>query len=251
MYRCPAGLAGDFCQGFIRQGGIVAELDKKAEKLTVWVVFLVQVLLCQGCNIFGFLANPGPYEQTVPIECELNKIAEQKLLVWVEALPGSGANSEIVKRLNQSILARLIKNAGVSEKYILAQDTLITSAYNPSQSPAQIGRQAGAGVILYVRLEEFEVINLHSDKIYSGQMKARAFLINSQNGDVLCPKAAEGIVADVATELETNGREDIINLLSDAAAHCIVRRFYSCSKYEYQVNEERSTLNEMIRQDVY
>jgi hypothetical protein len=226
-------------------------LNTKAKKLTLWVVFLVQVLLCQGCNVLGLLANPGPFEQKIPAECELKPIAAQKIFVWVEALPGSGANSEIAGRLNQSILVRLVKNAGVSKKYILTQDTLVTSAYNPSQGPGQIGQQAGAGAVFYVRIEEFELINLHGDKIYSGQMKARAFLVNSQNGEVLCPKEAEGIIADVATELTTKGRDDIILVLSDAAAHCIVRRFYPCPKNEYKVDEERSTMNEMIRQEVY
>jgi hypothetical protein len=219
--------------------------------LTLQVVFLVQVLLCQGCNIFGFLANPGPFEQKIPPECELKSHVSDKMLVWVEALPGSGASSEVAAKLHQSIQGRLIKNAGISKKYILTQDPFITSAYDPSQKPEVIGRQAGAGVVLYVRLEEFDVINLHSNTIFSGQMKARAFLIRSENGEILCPTEPAGIVADVATEMTTKGRENMIFILGDAAAHCIVRRFYPCPKYEYMVNEERSTMNEMIRQDVY
>jgi hypothetical protein len=226
-------------------------LNKRPEKLTLQVVFLVQVLLCQGCNIFGFLANPGPFEQKIPPECELKSNAAQKILVWVEALPGSGASSEVAAKLHQSICGRLIKNAGISKKNILTQDPFITSAYDISQKPEEIGRRAGAGVVLYVRLEEFEAINLHSNTIFSGQMKARAFLIRSENGEILCPKEPAGIVADVATEMTTKGRENIIFVLGDAAAHCIVRRFYACPKYEYMVNEERSTMNEMIRQDVY
>jgi hypothetical protein len=219
--------------------------------LTLQVVFLVQVLLCQGCNIFGFLASPGPFEQKLPPECELKTNAAQKILVWVEALPGSGAGSEVAGVLHQCIQGRLIKNAGISQKYLLTMDPFFTSAYDPSKKPEEIGRQAGAGVVLYVRLEEFEAINLHSNTIYSGQMRARAFLIRSENGEILCPKESEGILADVATEMATKGREDLIDVLSDAAAHCIVRRFYACPKYEYLVNEERSTMNEMIRQDVY
>jgi hypothetical protein len=226
-------------------------LKEKPEKLTLQVVFLVQVLLCQGCNIFGFLANPGAFEQKVSPTCELKNNAKEKLLVWVEALPGSGAGSEVAGLLNQSIQARLIKKAGVSKKNMLTQDPFITSAYDPTQKPEEIGRQAGAGNVLYVRLEEFEVVNLHSNTIFSGQMKARAFLISSATGEILCPKESEGIVADVASEMTTKGREDIITILSDATAHCIVRRFYPCPKYEYMVNEERSTIKEMIRQDVY
>lgn len=219
--------------------------------MTFWVVFLVQVLLCQGCNIFGFLANPGFYEQKIPAGYELKKNAEQKLYVWVEALPGSGAASDVTDRLNQCIIAQLIKKAGISKKYIVIQDDTINSSYNPFQSPAQLGRQMGAGLVLYVRLEEFSMINLHSDKIYSGQMKARAFLIRSSTEETLYPQEKTGIVADVSTDFITKGREELIGVLSNAASHCIVRRFYSCSKYEYQVNEERSTLNEMIQQDVY
>jgi hypothetical protein len=214
-------------------------------------VFLVQVLLCQGCNIIGFLVNPTDFEQKIPPECKLKDIAEQKVFIWVEPLPGSGANSESAGRLSLSILSRLKKNAGISPKYILMQNALTGPIPSPFQSPAEIGQQVGAGFVLYVRLEEFSVINLHSDKIYSGQMKTRAFLINSQNGEVLCPKEKEGIVADLVADMTTQGRDDITSVLNDAAAHCIVRRFYPCPKNEYQVNEERSTLNEMIRQEVY
>jgi hypothetical protein len=226
-------------------------LIKKPEKLTLQVVFLVQVLLCQGCNIFGFLANPGPFEQSLEPAFKLKSVADQKILVWVEALPRSGASSEVAGRLQHSIQARLVKNVGIAKKYLLTHDPFITAAFNPYQKPEEIGRKAGAGVILYVRLEEFEAVNLHSNTIYSGQMKARAFLIRSEDGEILCPEESTGIVADVATEMMSKGRGDIILLLSDAAAHCIVRHFYPCPKYEYQVNEERSTLNEMIRQDVY
>jgi hypothetical protein len=212
----------------------------------------VQVLLCQGCNVLGFLANPGPFEQNREPAYDLKKVSSQKILVWVEALPVSGASSEVTAMLHKSICARLIKNVGISEKYLITQDPLITSSYKPSQKPEEIGRQAGAGIVLYVRLEEFDVINLHSNTIYSGQMKARAFLIRSENGEILCPQQnPKGIVADVATEMATKGREEMVLLISDSAAHCIVRYFYSCPAYEYQVNEERSTMNEMIRQDVY
>jgi hypothetical protein len=145
----------------------------------------------------------------------------------------------------------MIAKAGISKKYILTENPLLTSAYNPFQKPETLGQKAGAGYVLYVRLEEFEALNLHSDTIYSGQMKARAFLIQSSDGKVLCPDSSEGIIADVSSEMDNKGREKIVAIISDAAAHCIVRHFYSCPKYEYKVNEERSTMNEMIRQEVY
>jgi hypothetical protein len=226
-------------------------LDKNSIKLTLWVVFLVQVLLCQGCNVFGFLATPGAFEEKVPPTCELKKYAEQKLFIWVEALSGSGADTGIADRLNQSIMVQVAKKVGVPKKNILTRDSLSLSSSASYQTPDQIGRQAGAGVVLYVRLEIFEVINMHSNTIYSGQMRARAFLIDSKDGKVICPVESNGIVSDVATELMTSGRDGIINRLIDTTAHCIVRRFYPCPKSEYQVNEERSTMNEMIRQDVY
>jgi hypothetical protein len=55
----------------------------------------------------------------------------------------------------------------------------------------------------------------------------------------------------VVTDLSTGGREDLVITLSAAAAHCVVRHFYICSKQEYRINEERSTLNEMIQENVY
>jgi hypothetical protein len=226
-------------------------LNKNLRKLTLCVVFLVQLFLCQGCSIFGFLATPGPFEEKVKPACELKTLLQQKtLFVWVESLPGSGADAGVAGQLNQAILAQLREKAGISEKSLLTQSALHTAVYALSQTPAALGRQAGAELVLYIRLEDFEVINLHGDKIYSGQMRARAVLIDSQTEKIVCPKDAEGIVADVATDLSTEGREDLVITLSTAAAHCVVRHFYTCSKNEYRVNEERSTLNEMIQEDV-
>jgi hypothetical protein len=227
-------------------------LNKDLKKLTLWVVFLVQMFLCQGCTLFGFLAEPGQYEKKIKPDYDLkSNLKEKKLLVWVEALPGSGADVGIAKQLNQAILSQLRKKAGIADKAILAQDTLYTAAYDPSQSPAAIGRQAGAGMVLYVRLEDFENLELHKEKICSGQMRARAVLIDSQSEEILCPTDSRGLVAEVATELATDGRESLTLTLNAAAAHCIVRHFYVCPRTEYKVNEERSTLNEMIREDVY
>jgi hypothetical protein len=246
-----AGLAGDPGKGAGQRRRTVIKLNKNLKKLTLCVVFLVQLFLCQGCNIFGFLATPGPFEKGVTPDCDLKPLLKQKtVFVWAESLPGSGADAGVARQLNQAILTQLRKKAGISEKSLLTQAALHTAVYDRSQTPAALGRQAGADLVLYVRLEEFEVINLHGDKIYSGQMLARAILIDSQTEKIVCPAGAEGIVADVATDLSTVGREDMVMTLSAAAAHCIVRHFYTCPKNEYRVNEERSTLNEMIQEDV-
>jgi hypothetical protein len=246
-----AGLAGDINESLVRPDGNITELNKRAEKLTLYVVFMVQIVLCQGCNVLGFLASPGPFEQKLPPQCEIKKVTSGKILVWVEALPGSGASAEVTEKLHQALKTRLTKKAGISKKDLLTMDPLFTSAYNPSQKPEEIGRKAGAGSVLYVRLEEYDIVSLHSNTIFSGQMKARAFLIRSENGEVVCPEDPAGILADVGTETTAKGREEVLQVIADAAAHCIVRSFYPCPKYEYQINEERSIMNEMIRQEVY
>jgi hypothetical protein len=248
MCDYSAGLAGDFSKDSGQQRRTINNLNKNLKKLTLWVVFLVQLFLCQGCNIFGFLATPGPFENVVKPSCDLKSMLKQKtLFVWVESLPGSGADAGVAEQLNQAILTQLSKKAGISEKSLLTQHTAV---YDPSQTPAALGRQAGAELVLYIRLEDFEVIKLHGNKIYSGQMRARAVLIDSQTEKIVCPMDAEGLVADVAMDLSTEGRENLVMTLNAAAAHCIVRHFYTCTKNEYRVNEERSTLNEMIQEDV-
>lgn len=252
MCGYSAGLAGDFSKDSERQRRTIIKLNKNLKKLTLCVVFLVQMFLCQGCTILGFLTTPGPFEKGIKPNCDLKSLLQQKtLFVWVESLPGSGADAGVAGQLNQAILAQLRKKARISEKNLLPQTASYPAVYGRSQTPAALGRQAGAGLVLYVRLENFEVINLHGDKIYSGQMRARAVLIDSQTEKIVCPEEAKGIVADVATDLSTGGREDLVITLSTAAAHCVVRHFYTCPKQEYRINEERSTLNEMIQEDVY
>jgi hypothetical protein len=207
-------------------------------------------MMLQGCNIFGWLASPGPFEEKVDPEYDLKSQKESKIYVFVEAAPGSGANVGDADKLGAVVVARILQKTGIDKKYILNNSSK-SSLQNPFTRPEQIAEEAGAGLVLYVHLEQFEILNLQGDKVYSGRVRCRSLLIDVQNGKTVWPSEEAGSESDVEVGLSDKGREEVVARLSTATAHCIVRHFYTCAKTDYRVNEERDALNEMLQQDVY
>lgn len=207
--------------------------------------------LCGGCDVAGLLVNPGAYEQKLKPGYDLKPQSKRKILVWVDSSPGSGAASREVETLTAALVAQLTGKVGVSKKDIIIQLNTDALSHDISARPEKLAAQAGAELALYVHIESFQAINLHSDTIYTGNMLSRGVLLDVKNGQTLWPQQGGGMVADVSIETTSKGRDDLLEQLCKASAHCLVRDLYACPKTEYKINQERSALNEMIRQEVY
>lgn len=204
-----------------------------------------------GCNIFGFLSSPGGYEQKYKPKYDLKPESKRKVFVWVDPSPGSGAGVSEAKALTAALAKQLRKQVGVSEKNILVPTNLESLIRDYSVRPETLGSQAGAELVFYVHLTSFQVNDLHSGTIYSGSMTCRGVLLDIKNNKTLWPQPPQEMVADVVIDAANKGREDLIDNLSKAAAHCLLRDLYACRKPDYKINEERSALNEMIQQEVF
>lgn len=208
------------------------------------------MLLITGCNLFGFLSSPSAFEEKVKPEFDIKAQSNQKVFVWVEPTPTSRADVEVSDLLAQSLGLQLIKKAGLKKSNVIIGNT----AENQRDffvKPEVLAEKAGAGMVLYVQLEQFELINMHSNQIYSGRIQSRSVLLDVKNGQILWPGSAGSRVTDIGIDMMAKGRDAMLSRLTAASAHCIVRNLYACYKTEYRVNEERSDLNEMIQQDVY
>jgi hypothetical protein len=223
----------------------------KARQLILCVTVGVCLSLCGGCNIFGLLVNPGAFEDKLKPGYDLKPESKRKILVWVDYSPGSGAGNTEAEALTASVVSQLISKVGVKKKNIIIQSNTDTLSRDMSVRPENLAVKAGAELAFYVHIESFQAINLHSETVYTGNMTSRGVLLDAKNNQVLWPQQGSGVVADVAIEMTSKGRSDVIGQLCKASAHCLVRDLYACRKTEYKINEERSKLNEMIQQEIY
>ncbi|MEN6307593.1 MAG: hypothetical protein ABFD91_07550, partial [Anaerohalosphaeraceae bacterium] len=162
----------------------------------------------------------------------------------------SGADVEISDMLAQSVGLQLTKKAGLKKSNVIIGNTA-ESQRDVLVQPEVLAEKAGAEMVLYVRLEQFELINMHSNQIYSARMLCRGVLLDVKSGQTLWPTNTGSLETDIGIDMMAKGRDAMLSRLCAASAHCIVRNLYTCYKTEYRVNEERSNLNEMIQQDVY
>ncbi len=246
-----AGVAGSGICGKI----IISEwkLDTRLTNGIIGILFMLQLLLCQGCNIIGFLANPGAKDVKYPAQYDLKAAAkDKKILVWVDSADSSGSTMELQNQITSAVSTRLKKYAGIKQDQMMNVPASASElAKQDMSSPSARGRSAGTDFVLYVNIRQVDIIQLHSNKYYSGQLLCQAALIQSQDAATLWPQDAANGEIEVFSELEIKGREKLLTRLSDAISHCIVRNFYACPKSEYRVNEERVVLNEMIEQETF
>jgi hypothetical protein len=229
----------------------VIKVNWSARQLILCLTAGVCLTLCGGCNIIGLLANPGAYEQKLKPGYDLKPQSKRRILVWVDPSPGSGAGAKEAGMLTTSLVAQLTGKVGVSKKDVVIQLNSEALSRDISARPETLAAQAGAELAFYVHIESFQATNLHSNTIYTGNMLSRGVLLDVKNGQTLWPQQGGGMVVDVSIDTTSKGRDDLVEQLCKASAHCLVRDLYACPKTEYKINQERSALNEMIQQEVY
>lgn len=220
-------------------------------QLVLSVIAGLCLLPVSGCNIFGLFANPGGYEQKIKPQYDLKSQSNRKVLVWVDPSQSSGAGMREADALSKAVIAQLIEKVGLSKKKVVVPINPEIVSHDITIRPETLAAQAGAELIFYIRLTSFQAVNLHSDRIYSGSMVSHAVLLDVRNNQVLWPQPPQELTADVVIDASDKGRDDLVGQLSKAAAHCLVRDLYACRRPEYKISEERSALNETIKQDVY
>jgi len=204
-----------------------------------------------GCNVIGLLTNPGGYEQKIGPQYDLKSQSKRKILVWVDPSQSSGAGVVESEALTVAIIAQLSSKVGISKKNIVVPLNPESLSRDATVRPETLAEQAGAELVFYVRLTMFQAMNLHSNTVYSGNMVGRGVLLDVKNRRTLWPVPPQEMVADVVIDMTNKGRDDLVEQLSKAAGHCLVRDFYACRKPEYKIGQERSALNEMIQREVY
>ncbi len=204
-------------------------------------------VLCGACNLIGIMGSKSYYEQKVPAEFMLKDVAEGGVLIFVDEAGGGREELELRPVLSEMVGAFLVKKARIKSKNLVSGDRLSQLRDGredfSSLSPVQLGRAAGAAVVLYVLVEDYELYAMGEQGYHSGSLVARSILFDVASGRVLWPSRGGGRVVKAKVEIETGGRAATLNRLIAATAHVITRSLYDCRRPAYRTADEDGGYN--------
>jgi hypothetical protein len=212
-------------------------------------IVLVFSLILSGCNIFGFLANAGPFEKKVVPAYDLKAQQDRKVMVWVECPRSAGADFDVPQKLAEVFRLTLIENGGLEP-----ENVILAPAPDAGNSPLdlrEIARSRGAGYVLLVHVDLYSIDFLRVRDYYSGEIVTHAVLEDTDLGIRVWPEQPEGKMVHVAVEIETRGREALLGRLISAAAHCTLRNLYPCDKLKFKHADERISMQEAYEIETY
>ena len=135
----------------------------------------------------------------------------------------------------------LVKATGIPQSKI----SLIRAAGDKFKelSPVQIGKELSAGLVLYVRIENYGLYQMSDRGYYNGSMTIRSMLYDVESGKQVWPADDAGKLVRTQVELETGGRKPTSDRLVRATGYCIVRNFYDCIRNQYRIKDEVEDYN--------
>lgn len=197
--------------------------------------------LSGGCTFFAALLSPGAYDIKIPAEYDLARQMKNRVVIFVEPVRSINCPGLDVE-LAAAIRADLIKKAGIQSRFLFVSgeaspERAKTTIDFRRMSPSQIAKEQKAGIILYVRIEDYQMTSLHRDQYYTGHLFTRN-LVFDDSGNRLWPREASGRMIRTRAELEIAGPQEARRRLVEATTHCICRYFYHCPKPDFSTKYE-------------
>lgn len=222
------------------------------KRIILLIAALFLLLTSLGCNNFiAILASETNYEKKIPAEYNLPKEAKKRsVLVVVDRAPASGPNKRVMPLLAAMVEKYLIKKAKINEEYILPYEEVDPLAGIGGDvfaaDPVKIGSDAGADVVLYVLIEDYEIRMIDKRGYFAGSMVTRSMLFDVASGEILWAGDGDGKLVSVKVDHETTGRDAAIERLNMTTGHCITRYLYNCSKRLFKTADEMRSHDELI-----
>ncbi len=212
-------------------------------RITGFCLAVIAVVLSGGCNVVGFMGSPTSHERKVPAEYKLQR-TRSMILVFVDEARSSSVGFHVRGMLDKAVAAYLVKKVRIENNNIVtpADYTSSSIAAYAGLSPAQIGQKAGADLVLYVRIDKYELNEMDRRGYYDGAMITRSVIVDVDSAKVLWPASKEARLNRIKVELETGGREAALSRLMLGTAHCITRYFYDCRRNRFRWGDERKEL---------
>jgi hypothetical protein len=208
--------------------------------------FLVFVLLfCSGCgDIIGWIITPGPYDRKIPAEFKIKDRADEKVMVFVDQVSGSG-DIGVQKRaeLRDAIGALLVTRAGVKRKYLVikSEQDMIGNGGGGylNYSPIKIAADAGAGLLLYTRVLGHKLFPSGPKGFYIGSLDTGSVIYDTKLEKVVWPLDGKPKVVRMEVDIENEGKEETIEKLMTSTAHGIVRNLYNIRYQNFKTSLEK------------
>lgn len=206
------------------------------------------MILFSGCEAIGFLGTEGPFEKKRTPDYDLQAQQKRKVLLWLEFPKsldmGYGTDSKLVNAFGAYLAAKA--EIDPSNLIIRPRDDS-----NRIQDPKEVARSQGAGYVLLVQVDAFELDSLQIRNYFAGEIVLRAILLDVDLPTAVWPEQPEGKMIHIAVEVETGGRDAAISRLVSGAAHCTVRYLYPCDKLKFKHSDERVSMQEAFELETY
>ncbi|HOK95802.1 MAG TPA: hypothetical protein P5175_04210 [Anaerohalosphaeraceae bacterium] len=216
----------------------------------VFVVLLSNVFVLSGCaSGLGLLFSPGAFEKKTTPDYNLKEQEKRKILVWIECPRSAGADYGFPQQLASAFHLYMTAKAGFNSSNIILNPPAPSQA--AGLNPQEIARSQGAGYVLIVHVDKFEAEALGIRSYCSGRLIIRAALLDTDLGVAVWPSQPEGKMIDLAVEMETGGRANLVSRLTAGAAHCTLRYLYPCDKLKFKCADERVSVQEAFETETF
>jgi hypothetical protein len=206
------------------------------------------MLLLSGCAAIGFLGTEGPFEKKRVPDFDLQAQQDRKILLWFEFPQSLNLGLATETNLVKAFSAYLISKAEIDPSNLIIQPL---DDSNRVQDPKKVARSQGAGYVLIVQIDAFELDSFQIRDYYGGEIITRAILLDVELPAAVWPAQPEGKMVHIAVEVETGGRDAAISRLVSGAAHCTLRYLYPCDKLKFKYSDERVSTQEAFELETY
>ncbi len=214
----------------------------------VYGVLAMTMLMLSGCTLFGFLASEGPFESKRDPEYNLLAQQDRKILLWVEFPRSMNIGYDTQDKLVAAFSGYLLSEVKIKPSNLMVQPR---SSENNILDPKEVARSKGAGYVLLVQVDVFEVDSLQIQNYVTGQVITRSVLLDVDLPTAVWPQQPEGKMIQIGVEVEAGGRNAVISRLVSGAAQCTIRYLYPCDKLKFKNSDERVSVQEAFEIETY
>jgi len=213
------------------------------------IVVLLALIVNSGCDVFGFLANSGPFEEKIQPQYDLRKQQDRKILLWVECSRSSGVDYDVQEKLMATCQVYLTKEVKINPENIILQQP--TSENETLLDPVKVAQGLGAGYVLLIQVEDYGLGPIGTQTCYSGEMVTRTVLMDTDLSMAVWPKDPVGKVVHIDVDMETKGRDAALSRLVSSTAHCILRYLHPCEKLKFKTLDEKFTIQDALEMETF
>jgi hypothetical protein len=207
-------------------------------------ITVVVLLFSSGCGVVSLMGTPTSSEKKIPAEFNLAAQKDKKVVVivdnpaWVNAPPALA--TRLAADLTASLTAVLLLPPQNIIPYGKTQSLSAEATQAGPRSPVEMGKTAGADLVLFAELHEFTLAGLTETEYYKGELAGSAALFDCASGKQLWPASQQGKIIRVGFDLEKSGYTAADNRLAAAFAHCVTRYLYDCPVAKFKIADDRS-----------